>query len=86
MRRLALTLMLLLTMSLDAHSEQRILCVICIGLDRTPPVMAAGSWCKKWTKKRRAALTFTNAQIATFDRGQKESFKSIKSDIRRCPK
>lgn len=90
MKRLALTLMLLLTMSLSAHSEagrtRKVICIICIGVDDGPNPVGARSWCKKWTPKRRRALTFTDAQIATFDRSQKEAFKSIKSDIRReCP-
>jgi hypothetical protein len=76
--------MLLLTMSLSAHSEPRVICIICIGVDNGPPAYAPGSWCKKWTKKRRAALTFTDAQIGTLDRNQREAFKSIKRDIRRC--
>lgn len=86
MKRLALTLMLLCAMSLSAHSERKIICIICIGVDDGPPVLAAGSWCKKWNPRRRAALTFTDAQIDMMPRAQAESIKSIKRDIRRCPK
>ncbi len=83
MKRLALILMMLCAMSLSAHSERRIICIICIGVDDGPPVVGAGSWCKKWTKKRRAALSFTDAQIDMMPRSQQESIKSIKRDIRR---
>lgn len=83
MKRLALTLMLLLTMSLSAHSERKVVCIICIGVDDGPPAVGAGSWCRKWNRQRRDALTFSEDQSRVLRRDQKEAFASIKRDIRR---
>lgn len=80
---LAMTAIALSGMSLSASSKERIICIICIGVDDGPPAVGAGSWCEKWTQERRRALVFTDDQIDLMPRRQRESLKSIKADIRR---
>lgn len=87
MLALILTLMLFSMMNSSARSTE----LDCFGLlgiymkcfDSGPPAVGAGSWCKKWNRQRREALTFTDRQLATLERPQREAFKSIKRDIRR---
>lgn len=83
MTALALIPIALSMMSLDARSERKIICVICFGVDDGPAAVGAGSWCRKWNRKRKDALTFSDEQKRVLRRDQKESFASIKRDIRR---
>lgn len=81
---LTLTLTLISVTSLSARSDE-IVCVICFGIHKETAV-GAGSWCRKWNRARKNALTFTDDQIAVLRRDQREAFKSIKRDLRReCP-